>query len=425
MTNLLPLDTFRAEFGYNPWHFWGLTSTARFPVSDSCSDLVYQYAWQANDSVGRTDVLQAIETAEARLREHLRYSVAPHFVTETLPVPRWYDGRLNRLQYTGADGRFLALQLGEGKIQAIGTEARTLITTVTVAGASLVFSDADGDGLNDTFTATVGTLLTDVSQIELMFVSADRWTGEPAGDKWAIKPVSIVISGGTATIKGRMWQIVKPVLYESGQPIDPSTSTNYAQSLEVYRHYCNPDGQTNDTAQALLVWETRPFPYFAAAWFGAPPMLQNSADPASVAYALARVGVRDADKGIVEFGAAVYDTASAQWVTTSLTQFPPDRIIVRYLAGDALDSRGYMQERWAKATARLAAAELGKRICACESASRMIYEQQVDRAFGGDARVEKFNLSQDDNLSPFGYKEGQLQAWRIVRNQRQLGGVLG
>lgn len=422
MTNLLPLDTFRSEFGFNPWHFWGLTSTARFPVSDSCSDLVYQYAWQANDSVGRDDVRQAIETAEARLSEYLRYSIAPHYVIETLYPERWHDSKLNKVMYTDVSGRWNAIQLSEGKIQQVGVETRTLIGTVT--GLSLATTDFDGDGLIDTFTATIATTVTDVSQIELMFAVGDRWTGEPAGDKWVIKPVNVTIAGGVATIRGRMWQIVKPVLYESGQPIDPSTAANYAQSLEVYRHYCDPTGTTQDTAQAVLIWETQPWPYFVAPIISS--ITPNSTDPAAVGYALARVTLRDAEHGIVGFGEAVYDTVGAVWKAVTMTNFrPPDRILIRYLAGDALDSRGYMQERWAKAAARLAAAELGKRICACESASRMIYEQQVDRAFGGDARVEKFNMTEGDNASPFGYKEGQLQAWRIVRNQRQLVGVIG
>lgn len=418
--NLLPLDTFRSQFSFNPWHFWGLASTANFPVSDSCNDLVYSYAWQANDSVGRVDIQQAIESAESKLREHLRYSIAPHFVTETLQVPRFFDGRLDRLQYSGMDGRWLNIQLGEGKIKAIGVETRTLIGTVT--GATLTTSDLDGDGLLDTFTATIATTVTDVSEIEVMFASADRWTGEAAGDKWAINPVNVTISGGTATIKGRMWQIVKPVLYESGQPLTPATAANYATSLEVYRHYCNTSGQTNETAQALLVWETRPYPFY---YTSGTPTIQNSSDPAAVGYAIARVSLRDAERGVVGFGEAAYDTTSAQWIAFGKIKYPPDRIIVRYLAGDALDTYGHIQERWAKAVSRFAAAELGKRICACESASRMIYEQQVDRAFGGDARVEKFNMTEGDNASPFGYKEGQLQAWRIVRNQRQLVGVLG
>lgn len=422
MSNLLPLETFRSEFGYSPWHWWGLTSTTYFPTNANCNDLVYNYAWQANDSAGRTDVLQAIETAEARLREHLNYSIAPHYVTETLYPERWHDSKLNKVMYTDVSGRWNAIQLSEGKIQQVGVETRTLIGTVT--GISLATTDFDGDGLIDTFTATIATTVTDVSQIELMFAVGDRWTGEPAGDKWVIKPINVTLAGGVATIRGRMWQIVKPVLYESGQPLDPATAANYATSLEVYRHYCDPTGTTQDTAQAVLIWETQPWPYFVAPIISS--ITPNSTDPAAVGYALARVTLRDAEHGIVGFGEAIYDTAGAVWKAVTMTNFrPPDRILIRYLAGDALDSRGFIQEKWAKAVSRFAAAELGKRVCACESASRMIYEQQVDRAFGGDARVEKFNMTQGDEASPFGYKEGQLQAWRIVRNQRQLVGVIG
>jgi len=422
MTNLLPLETFRQQFSYHPYHFWGLTSATHFPVSSDCADLVYQYAWQANDSAGREDVAQAIEAAEKRLQEHLRYSIAPHYVTETLPMPRFFDGRLDRLQYSGADGRWLDLQLGEGKIRSIGVETRTLIGTVTTAGATLVFSDADGDGLNDTFTATIATTVTDITEIEVMFVSGDRWTGEAAGDKWSIRPVNVSISGGTATIKGRIWQIVRPVLYESGSAIDPSVTANYAASLEIYRHYCNTSGQTNDDAQAMLIWETRPYPFY---YGSGSPTIQNSADPAAVGYAIARVSLRDAERGIIGLGEAAYDTTSSQWIAFGKIKYPPDRIVIRYLAGEPLDSAGHVSERWAKIVARFAAAELGKRVCACNSANRMIYEQQIDRAFGGDARVEKFTMSMEDQLSPFGYKEGQLYAWRAMRNLRQLVGVLG
>lgn len=420
--NLLPLETFRSQFSYHPWHWNQLSSAAHFPVSVDCADLVYEYGWQANDSAGREDVIQAIESAEKRLQEHLRYSPAPHYVTETVLMPRFFDGRLDRLQYSGADGRWLDIQLGEGKIRAVGVETRTLIGTVTVAGGTLVFSDADGDGLNDTFTATIATAVTDVSEIEAMFVSGDRWTGEAAGDKWSIRPVNVSISGGTATIKGRIWQIVRPVLYESGNAIDPATTANYAASLEIYRHYCDTSGQTNDTAQALLVWETRPYPFY---YNSGSPTIQNSADPAAFGYALARVALRDAERGIVGLGEAAYDTTSSQWVAFGKIKYPPDRIIIRYLAGDALDSAGHMQERWAKIVSRFAAAELGKRVCACNGANRAIYEQQIDHSFQGDARVEKFQMSAEDNLSPFGYKEGALYAWRAVRSLRQLVGVLG
>lgn len=423
MSNLLSFESFRDFFDLNPWHSWQLADASLYPVNPECDDIVHTYAWQANDSIGRKDIRAAIESAEKRLREYLGYSIAPHYMVELLPVERYYDTRLNRLTYAGADGRWLALKLGEGKIRSVGVETRTLIGTVT--GATLVLSDQDGDGLNDTFTATIATTVTDATQIEIMFAAADRM-GKAAGDDWTIKPVTITISGGNAVIVGRLWQIVKPAKLELAATLDPTTASNFATSLEVYRHFCDPAGITTDTAQAKLIWETRPFPGWASCFgCGSPTILTNDTDPAALAYAIARVNVRDAEHGIVSIGEAVWDATQSIWGAVSMSNArPPDRIEVRYLAGDAPDTSGNVSSKWIELVSKFAAAELNKRICACVGANRTVYNQQVDRAFAGDARVEKFTLSQNDLNSPFGTREGALIAWRAVRNLRQIVGVV-
>lgn len=423
MTNLFSVESFREYYSMHPYHFWQLAN-ATYPVSADCDDVVFQYGWQANDSLGRKDIKTAIDTAENRLREFLGYSIAPHYVVETLPVERYFDSKLNRLTYIGADGRWLSLKLSEGKIIKVGVETRTLIGTVTTAGGSLVFSDADGDGINDTFTATIATTVTDITQIEIMFAAADRMS-KPAGDDWLIKPVTITLVGGNAVIVGRVWQVVKPAKYETGAVLDPSTATNFVDTLEVYRHYCDPTGTTVDTAQAKLIWETRPFPGWASCFScGSPTILTQDTDPAAVAYAIARVGLRDAEHGVVSIGEAIYDTTQNVWAAVSMSNArPPDRIEIRYQAGDAPDSMGNISQKWAEIVARFAAAEMNKRICACVGANRMVYNQQIDRAFGGDARVEKFNVSQNDLNSPFGTREGAIYAWRNVRNLREIAGV--
>lgn len=421
MTNLLSLESFRREFSLHPWHFWQCAGSTLYPVSSDCNDVVYQQAWQSVDSAARDNIRTAIESAESRLREYLRYSIAPHYVVETQPVPRYYDINLLRTRYVGADGRWLTVQLREGKIRKVGPETRTLIGTV-----NLTYSDMDGDGLNDAFvTAALATTVTDVTEIEVMIAAADRWDGSAADDRWVVKPVTVVISGGSVTVRGRAWQVVKPVRYESNAIVDPTVGANFVTTLEVYRHYANTAGTTTDTAQAVLTWETRPWPWFASICCNnnANP---NEGDPASYATAIARVNIRDAEAGIVSFGEAVYDTTNAQWfaVTGALNCRPPDRIEIRYQAGDAPDTQGNVSQKWQTIAARFGAAELNKRVCACEAANRLVYEQQIDRAFAGDARVEKFTLSQNDLDSPFGTREGALYAWRNVRNLRQLVGVI-
>ena len=374
----------------------------------------------ADNSAGRDDIRHAIESAEGKLQDWLKFSIAPHFVTETIQSPRFFDHKLNRLGYNAADGRWLPVKLGEGKIIQVGTETRTLL-----GAAALTYTDADGDGLLDSFTCTMATTATDSNQIEAMFNSGDRLYGAPVGDDWLIKPLAVTITGGVATIRGRAWQAVKPIKFEAGAAVDPSVAGNFATSLDIYRHYCDPTGTAEATAQALLIWETRPWPYWATCYnCGAPTILSNSTDPAAYAVAIARVGLRDAENGIVSLGEAIYDTTNAVWGAVNMSNArPPDRIEIRYQAGEPLIN-GQVQDKWREVVARFAAAELNRRVCACDGANRAIYNQQIDHSFSGDARVEKYMMTEQDNASPFGYTTGGLFAWRQVRSLRQLIGML-
>src|SRR5690349_4858927 len=107
MTNLLPLYTWLELMGFNPFHGFGIAGTGDLavPVGDGCKSLVRRYAWQNSDAAGHLQIEQAIETAEARLRDYLGYSVAPHYVTETLPWPA----------SDPAWGRWQTVQLTEGE----------------------------------------------------------------------------------------------------------------------------------------------------------------------------------------------------------------------------------------------------------------------------------------------------------------------
>jgi hypothetical protein len=303
-----------------------------------------------------------------------------------------------------------------------------LIGTVTTAGGSLVYSDTDADGVLDMFTATIATTVTDATEIEVMFASADRLDSQAAGETWRINPVQVTISGGTATIKGRYWMLVKPVLYQApigGNALDIGTSSNFVASLEIYRRICDATGTTTDNAQARLVWESRPFPAFSTCWgCGSSVASSDALDPAAYAYAIARVGVRDANRGVVEFGEAVWDATTSAFVAVNLSNCrPPDRIDIRYQAGAGLVN-GYIDPEWATVVCRLAAAELGKRVCACTRANKEMYYWQIDRAFSGSAELEKFTMTTEDMNNPIGTRNGHIFAWKMIRSRRQIRGVL-
>lgn len=426
MSNILPLDQFRSAFSYNPFHFWQLANSTIAPLVD-CPTLVYEQAYQSGDqdSAGRADLRYAIELAEGKIRDWLGYSLVPHYSTLTLNYPRYYDVTLNKMDYSGSDGRWIAARLPEGKIIAVGAESLASLGTVQTSDGSLAFSDRDSDGLLDTFTATFNTAITDPAQLELYFIVSDRLDNEPASERWRIAPVYCSISGGVATFTGRYWLLVKPVLYQSVRqaPLDPATASNFVDTLQVYQHRADPTGTTPDTAQAELIWETRPWPAWATC-FDCSSQPFNSTDPAAQAFAVARVGLRDARLGIVSIGEAIWDATTGQFRSVSMSNSrPPDRIVLRYFAGEPLDVTGKVPANYASILSRFAAAEADKRICACAPANKQIYNQQIDRAFNADSRVDKFQMSMDDLNNPFGTREGQVAAWRWVKRNRILGGV--
>jgi hypothetical protein len=200
----------------------------------------------------------------------------------------------------------------EGYVQAVGIEALDLIT----ANSMIVYSDEDGDGIQETFTLTTATSITDPLQIAVYFSATERWDDTPVAAQWRIQPVRVSIAAGVATITGSRWLCVKPALYVGAlnvKRIDSdglllTTASNFATTFDIYRRYTNGDGTTTQTSQAVLTWEAVPYPGW---WFWG--CCGGTGDPASIATAAARVGVRNAEQGIVFPGEATYDSTTQTW----------------------------------------------------------------------------------------------------------------
>lgn len=424
MANLLPIEVWRNIMGYHPYHFFQLANSD-IPL-DGCDDLVRSYPWRSADMASRQDIRLAIESAESIMRRYLGYSVAPRYVEQTYPWPVLADGGI-RWGAAGSDWRWLTIQADEGHIQAAGVESLTLLGTPT-----LTYSDPDGDGLLDTWTLTIATTITDTAQIAVYFAAADRLNGAAAGDDWRILPVTITINTGVATIRGRAWQVVKPILYEgfTSDQLNPDptpiTST-FVATLDVYQRTTNTNGTTVATSQAVITWETRPSHGWwcccgcqdASTAYGGSPY-----DPAAVAQAVARVGIRDKRHGLLTPSEASYDTTTGIWSSLDWTVCAqPDRVTMRYLAGFPLGADGLMQEPYRTVVARLAAAELGRTICGCDYANRELYRWQFDisQTARGD---ELFGISPENLNNPLGTRRGHVYAWKFIQDQQQLTGIL-
>ena len=429
-TNLLPLDTWRAAMGFNPWHFWQAANTT-VPVTSSCDPLVYEHGYQATDAASREEIREAIINAEAMLIGEVGYSPLARYTEWVLPWPRNVDASYIRYAPIDATWRWISVTPPEGEIQELGLESRTLLCTATTTGnlvtGLITYSDADGDGIQETFTITFTTTVTDADLIAVYVAAADRLDSAPVSERWRINPVTASISAGTLTVTGRRWLLVRPILYEgfTQATIDPATAGSFVTSLEVYTRETSQSGTTTDTSEAVLIWETRPCP----AWWccgGTPTYTPaNSAfDPGAVAQAVARGQVRDRGAGIVTVAGAFYNTTSGVWGTTPFdTGTEPDRVRVRALAGVPPEGQ-QMARKWATIVARLAAAELARPVCGCDNANREVYRWQFDLARSAGANDEQYQISAQQLDNPFGTRRGHVYAWQQVVSERRLRGFL-
>lgn len=417
--NLLPLEIFRREIGWNPYHFWGL-SNARVPVNSRCNVLLPEYSWQDAQMAGRSDMRAAIERAENRLAEYLRYYPAPKYQEATnIPWPKYHDRQANRRVLMGGDGRRLAIMLPKGYVQSIGVEEITSLGT-----AAVTLTDENGDGLLDTFTATLGSAVASPDHLHLYFVAADRWDGTGLSDKWEIAPVRVSVGVGTTTVTGASWLLVRPVLYEGVRApdatLDPDTTSNYASSIEFALKTVDTEGETLETSQAVLYWESE----VGANWWFCYPCNYTPAtfvptdsrfDPAAYGYALARCGIRFAEMGQVTPDAAVLNATTGIWQPVAWHYYrEPDRATVRYVSGKPLVNRE-MDKQMASAVWHLAIAELGRMPCSCDTANREFYKWQFDLSRAAGLASEQYQISPSDLNNPFGTARGAVYAWREVK----------
>jgi hypothetical protein len=420
--NLLPLDIWRAEIGLNPWLFWGLADNRVIIDQSKCSGLLREYSWQGSDTAGRDDLRRAIERAETMLYDYLNYRVAPQYVeTEPLPWPRFNDASQVRYRNVDATGRRVAVMAPEFHIQAMGVEQLTLIGTATMGGGTLVYSDVFSTGFDDTFTITLPTTVTDVSEIAVYFSAADRFDDTRTFDRWRIEPIQVSISGGTVTIVGRRWLVVRPILYEAPvlNALNPTNAANFVTSLDVYQRTTNGGGLTVDDCQALLEYETADCGGWGAGFCCDP--LNGSTDPGTVGRVVARSGIRDRTLGLLTPAQAAYNANTGVW-SSGCCYAEPDRVILRYLAGYPLD-RGQMAKKWQQVVTMLAAAEVKRRIVACRETNERLHDLQLDMALQA-TETERYQRSQKDLDNPFGTRLGHIQAWKMSSDNILRRGII-
>lgn len=424
---ILPLDTWRAQLGLHPYHFWGLADTRYVPIVSKCSTLVYEYDWLGSDAAGRSSIRQAIDDAAVKAATYLGYRTAPEYVDYALvDWPQYYQANLQRSWDFDATGRRVAVQAPEGYVQAMGVESLTLLAT---ANLTLTTYQSIVGAPYYTFSCTAAVAAgTDPNEIVAYFAAADRFDGpdfsSAVGARWRIEPINVSVAGLVATITGQAWLIAQPVLYEqlTGAALDPTQLATFVSTLEIYQRTTNGDGTSVTTAQSTLVYETNDC---GACWGRCCCSTGTvSSDPGTTGEVIARAGIRDTVLGLITPAAATYDPSTGLWSSAwccSASYCDPDRVKLRYLAGYPLEGR-QMAVKFRSPMVWLAAAELKRRICACRETNEKLYELQQDLTLES-TQTERYTVAPEDLRNPFGTRRGHVQAWRALQDELLRRGI--
>ena len=405
---LLALDHYAQILGIPPPHFNQGYSATIFPITASCPAVWFQYAWQDYDSVSREDLAREIANAEQDIADVLGYWPAPKWIAQEVHrYPKHHRPDVYGVGGRNVRGQFKGIRTRYGKIISPGQRAVTLIGSPTVAGGTIVFSDADGDGFDETVTITQATALTDECEVKVYF------TGHAGDPEWEIRPARTkAIAGGTFTATFWAWQLVDPDYWEE-LPVDGFTSINldgavYVAQVDVYREYAD-----TSATSAAFYWEPQPSTSAICT-----TCLGTGCEACVLTEQTGCLHIRDAERGIVVPAPASYDSDDAEWDSACFSICrDPDEVKLYYYAGalSDLNLRGSTCEPlsgwWAYTIAMLATARLERPFCKCGNSEALARMWMEDLSLIGE---QSHNVSFELLGNPFGTRRGEIQAWQRV-----------
>lgn len=388
----LPLDRWAQIIGMNPLHFNGFSSTS-FP-NNVCGELTYQYAWQHSDRVGRDEIAMAIQTAEIEISEYVGFNLLPDWVSEErLDYPRPGNPSVYGI---GINSRWMgkSVELRKGHIVSGGFRASSLIQAV----APIIRTDTDGDGYFETCTVTVATTVTDANEIHVYY------SGKSGADIWEVRPISVSITGGVATITFKSWQV--PIWEDAEflniQALDADDATNYETDVDVYRVYNDP------SVQVQFLWENS-LVDGCGSWCGSCVACQLGTQYGCFHLRDKRLGMSVPGPGTWNATTGEFDVA--EWSACR----EPDQVKFWYYSGwvDYGIARPFvnLSPRWEYAIAFFAASKLDRPVCGCSNVSNFIDKWRRDSAFSSQEEGG-FSLTPEMASNKLGTTAGALYAYR-------------
>lgn len=381
--NLLSLDQFSDVLGLDPW----LVSQVGKNSGGNCGCCVFENSYRDKEGkFSRRHMAQAILSAEEMIARVLGY----------YPAPKWFPASIeDAYDFPLPIGRYEPipdLKLQWGYLQAIGTPVLTALDTVAVTKR-----DSAEQGFNDAFVATITVPAgTTPDQLEVYFTEDDR-DDEPLED-WQIRPVSIKVTGTTATLRGPLYLLAKPMFMRKakGECLDASSANTYVTEVEVYR-------RTIDTCQqGSLIW--------ADAGDCATEDCLGDSEPACFE-------IVSGHKGIVIPKRLITCDGSTRLAQSLHRDDPlPKRATVYYLAGYPL-KHGLMDTYHAQIVTWLAASMMVCEDCPCHCVKDIIADLRTPPIYkGGQDNGDKLLMTASKLGDGFGIpRQGAIQAWNQLQ----------
>lgn len=381
------LDTFARYMSIHPLSFNSITVNNCIDTATVCESWM-QFAWQNSSFISREMLAQFIRESENQIASFLDTFTMPTWVAaESHEWPLFYRQNTGRSSDTTV--KFKTKWRG---VQRFGQPSRTLLGAATV-----VYSDNDSDGFNETalFDVTVSELPVNLSDI---YITYPNYNGDKQYRICPVEVVNVDTLTNTITFKGSSWNFV--------------AETNITGTFTNIRYL---DGCSNIFQESVEIWYEDInvcLPQIELVWTGHDICEQNNCSE----YIQPACAVPiDNCEGIFYVIPQSYDTENC--VTTGIdcfsTSTPPNFIRVFYQAGVSQNSAAFSSVE--QAVVKLTASKLPERLCQCGCILSEIQRLQLETSVSSSGGL-RYSFPFEDRINPFGTSIGAIETFKILSN---------
>jgi hypothetical protein len=384
---LIPLDRAAFHLGIDPYHF-NSVFWADNPATSTCDDEWYQFNWQNTGKLSREALASALAQAEQAAEDFLHWSPVPRWRSEEWVLPEYY--KTEYFNVGNSQRRAKSLFTKWGYVIEAGVRASTYISS-----PATVFSDPDGDLMNELVTITFATTVTDEEELRVYYPLKN------GDDRWEIRPLlSVDITAGVATITFPKYLIALENLLNAiptpDNPhigIDATDDTQFLATVDVYRVY------TDVSDQITFYYESDACAH----------------DCDSLTYT-GCLRIREPRLGTLAYTPATWNATTGTFALGSFN-YVPTKVKINYRAGwmdsSMLFPTREMNPTYERLIVYYALSLLDTELCGCDNTKNIW--QHMTRDLALDDGNRRYSMPWNKMGNPFGTTFGALRLWEAIQ----------